>query len=148
LHIVQDQQHWTADGQQRPCQALEEAVALPSVGHRPGSGAALSAAPGRHQPVDFNAPRRVNRRCRRLDGRISHPVSHRCQRQPPRRSEALGIGHNCALQPRQICYLGHQAGLADTGAAADQRETGATCCGGAPQLLEQTEFGRPADELC
>ena len=97
LHIVQDQQHRAADGQQRPGEALEEAMALPGVGHGPGSGCALAAAAGRHQPVDLGAPGRVQRRRRRLDCRVPHPVSHRCQRQPARCAEALGTGHHCAL---------------------------------------------------
>jgi hypothetical protein len=64
LHIVQNQKHRPADGQQRPREALEEAMALPGVNHGPGSGPALSAAAGRHQPVDLGAPGRVQRRRR------------------------------------------------------------------------------------
>ena len=44
--------------------------------------------------------------------------------------------------------LGHQAGLADASAAADQRQAGAARRGGSPQVAEQAEFRCPADKLC
>ncbi len=65
----------------------------------------------------------------------------------PDRSEALGTRHHCALLPCQTGYLGHQAGLPDASTAADQRKTGAASCGSPPQILEQTQLSRPADEL-
>ena len=73
------------------------------------------------------------RRGRRLDRGVAQPVRHRRQRKPPRRPEALGARNHGALQPRHRGDLGHQAGLADAGAAADQREAGAAAGRGPPQ---------------
>ena len=52
------------------------------------------------------------------------------------------------MQPRQAGYLGHQPGLPDARAARDQRKARAAGGGGPPQILEQTQLPRPADERC
>jgi hypothetical protein len=141
LHVVQHQQRRAAHGQQRPREALVEAVALPGVHHRPRSGPAPSVALAGHQPADLGAPGGVEGRRRRLDRGVAQPVRHRGQRKPPRRPEALGARDHGALQ---LCHRGdlcHQAGLADTRTAADEREAAAASGRGPPHVLELAELG-------
>ncbi len=64
LHVVQDKQHRAADGEQRPRQAFEKAVALPGICHNPRPGLASATALGRYQPADFSAPGGVDGRRR------------------------------------------------------------------------------------
>jgi hypothetical protein len=147
MGVVEHQQQRAPDGDQRSRQALEEAVPLPGIRHRPRPGRLASAAvPLRHEPADLGAPGGVEGRRRRLNRGITQPVRHRSQRQPSRRPVALGGRHHRPLLPGHPGHLGHQAGLADTGATADQHETALACRGGLPRALEQAQLGGPADE--
>jgi len=148
LHVVQHQQGRPADRKQRPREAFEEAVALPRIRHGPGPGPASPAALGRQQPADLGAPGGVEGRHRRLDGWGSQPVRHGRKRQPSRCPEALAARHHRALQQGLPGNLGHQAGLADTRTAPDQRHAPAADRSGPPQVVQQVKLPRPADELC
>ena len=64
LHVVQHQQQRAVDGQQRPRQALEEAVTLPGICRRSRLGPAVSVSPGGDEPADFGAPGGVEGRHR------------------------------------------------------------------------------------
>ena len=50
------------------------------------------------------------------------------------------------MQPYHLGELGHEPGLADPGAAADLRQTGAARRGGPPQVLKLAELWQPANE--
>ena len=56
--------------------------------------------------------------------------------------------YHSALQPCYLGDLGHQAGLPDAGAAADQHKTTAARNRRPPHVLQRAELSGPADKLC
>ncbi len=84
--------------------------------------------------------------CRRPHGRVTQPVRHRGERQPPRRGEALGTRHDGALQPsRQPRPRG---GSSRRRRHTDKHHAGPPRGSCPPHAPEQAELPRPADELC
>ena len=114
-----------SDGEQRPAEPFEEAVALPGIRHGPGAGRAPPWPSAGISLLDFGTPGGVEGRRRRLDRIVAQPLRHRGQRQPSRGPEALATRDHRALLPCRLSDLGDQAGLPHAGATADQHETAA-----------------------
>ena len=138
LQVVQDQQQRPADGDQRPGQALEEPVPLPGV---------------RHGPRRRRRARRVPRpACRRLTSarQAGSSAAEAAWTAGLRSQSATGasasrpevpkhwlLATTAPCTPGQRRDLGHQAGLADARAAADQRQAGPARGGRPPRVLER-----------
>ena len=143
LHVVEHQQHRTADTQQGPGQPLEEAVPLPRVRECPARGVTTR---GGNQPVDLQAPDRVEPAERRLHVGAAQPLRDRGQREPAGGGEALRRRDHGPRAAGRLGDLGDEPALADARAAPDHHDAGPPGRGRPPGRPQDPDLLDPADE--
>ena len=100
----------------------------------------------RDEPVDLDPPDVVEPRDEPPEPRAAQPVTHRGQRQSPRRTEASGGGDDRPTRSRPASEFSDQPALADTGLAGDDQHSGMAGNGVTPACEHLVELRLAADK--